>query len=121
MDTESAVDEQELFEIVDRIEAIGLAPVEAGFAELVGALTERQRYLARIQDFDVSRLGPSARHTLRKRLLRILAHDRALRARVEEMRESLVKQAAELRLARRGAEGYRRVARGPQAAFDRTA
>ena len=50
-----------LFEILGRIERAWIDPTHADFPQLVGTLTERQHHLARIQDFDVSRLGPAAR------------------------------------------------------------
>lgn len=113
--------EAELLQIIALIEQAWIDPSEADFPQLVGTLTERQRHLARIQDFDVSELAPSIRRELHKRLEHIVERDRILRDRVEFLRESLVKQADELRRTRRGAEGYRRVAREPRPAFDRTA
>ena len=112
---------REIFEIVGEIEAAWVNPADAEFPQLVGVLTERQRHLARLQDFDVSKLSPSLRNRLHARVARILERDQELRVRVETIRESLVKQAAELRRSRRGAEGYRRVAREPRPAFDRMA
>ncbi len=114
-------DEELLLQIVEEIEHTWIDPSDAEFPQLVEILTERQRHLIRIQDFDVSQLRENVREELRLRLEHILRRDQELRNRVDVLRESLVKQANELRLTRRGAEGYARATRPVGPGFDRTA